>query len=119
MMTRTTSIPLPERSLTTGETGCLETLVADMLKMGIIVTREHADGLARLDFTYDVERHKRNAGRKPIPVPERSAVSSLGEAELDKWIASHDLAEVMDALGVSRSTAYRRISQAKHRLDSD
>lgn len=90
-----------------------------MLKMGIIVTREHADGLARLDFTYDVEWHKRNTGPKPIPVPEHSAVSSLGEAELDKWIVSHDLVEVMDALGVSRSTAYRRISRAKHRLDSD
>lgn len=90
-----------------------------MLKMGIIVTREQDDGLACLDFTYDVERHKRNTGRKPIPVPERSAVSSLGEAELDKWIVSHDLAEVMDALGVSPSTAYRRISQAKQRLDSD
>lgn len=119
MTTRTTSIPLPERSITTGEAEHLETLVADMLKMGIVVTRGHADGVARLDFTYDVERHKRNAGRKPIPVPERSAVSLLGEAEVDEWIVSHDLAEVMDALGVSPSTAYRRISQAKQRLDSD
>lgn len=114
---RALHIPVHE-SAVADETGELATLISDMGAMGVRVGLAKTPSGVELVFEYDPERHKRNAGRKRKGIPEEGPLSSLDGAAIDRWLVSHQIEDVMAALRVSRSTAYRRVAEAKARFGS-
>lgn len=117
MASRALHIPVHE-SAVADETGELATLISDMGAMGVRVGLAKTPSGVELVFEYDPERHKRNAGRKRKGIPEEGPLSSLDGAAIDRWLVSHQIEDVMAALRVSRSTAYRRVAEAKARFGS-
>lgn len=99
------------------ETAAIQTLARDLGAMGITVTLPDPPAGGELVFEYDRDAYKRGAGRKRKQAPADSAIAGLSESEADGWLARTTAETIADALGVSRSTAYRRKAKAKQRVE--
>ena len=99
------------------ETAAIQTLARDLGAMGITVTLPDPPAGGELVFEYDRDAYKRGAGRKRKQAPADSAIAGLSESEADGWLVRTTAEVIADALGVSRSTAYRRKAEAKQRVE--
>lgn len=99
------------------ETAAIQTLARDPGAMGITVTLPDPPAGGELVFEYDRDAYKRGAGRKRKQAPADSAIAGLSESEADSWLVRTTAKTIADALGVSRSTAYRRKAEAKQRVE--
>lgn len=99
------------------ETAAIQTLARDLGAMGITVTLPDPPACGELVFEYDRDAYKRGAGRKRKQAPADSAIAGLSESEADGWLVRTTAETIADALGVSRSTAYRRKAEAKQRVE--
>lgn len=99
------------------ETAAIQTLARDLGAMGITVTLPDPPAGGELVFEYDRDAYKRGAGRKRKQAPADSAIAGLSESEADGWLVRTTAETIADALGVSRSTAYRRKAEAKQRME--
>lgn len=113
-LTRVT-IPL-SRDLVGKDIEGVNMLKRDLGAMGIIVTLPSPLAGGELVFEYDREAYKRGAGRKRKQAPSTGKLGTMNEAELDEWIARTDAETVAKELAVSRSTAYRRKTEARQRM---
>lgn len=99
------------------ETAAIQTLARDLGAMGITVTLPDPPAGGELVFEYDRDAYKRGAGRKRKQAPADSAIAGLSESEADGWLVRTTAETIADALGVSRSTVYRRKAEAKQRVE--
>lgn len=99
------------------ETAAIQTLARDLGAMGITVTLPDPPAGGELVFEYDRDAYKRGAGRKRKQAPADSAIAGLSESETDDWLVRTTAETIAEVLGVSRSTAYRRKTEAKQRVE--
>lgn len=66
---------------------------------------------------YDSEAHKRNAGRKRKSVPTSSKLAGKTREQMDEWLLDAPIADIQQQLGIGRATAYRRVSEARSRIE--
>ncbi len=98
-------------------TVALQTLARDLGTMGITVTLPDPPAGGELVFEYDRDAYKRGAGRKRKQAPDDSAIAGMSESEADDWLVRTAAKVIAEALGVSRSTAYRRKAEARQRVE--
>lgn len=110
------AIPLSEKIGDKG-TVALQTLARDLDTMGITVTLPDPLAGGAVVFEYNRDAYKRGAGRKRKAVPASSAIAGMSESETDDWLVRTAADMIASALGVSRSTAYRRKAEAKQRME--
>lgn len=84
--------------------------------MGVRLTIPDVLPGGTLVFEYDDEAHKRNAGRRRKAIPADSELSEMTQAQMDEWLLDASIAEIQEALGVGRATAYRRAREARSRV---
>lgn len=99
------------------ETVAMQTLGRDLGAMGITVTLPEPPAGGEVVFEYDRDAYKRGAGRKRKQAPADSAIAGMSESEADDWLVRTAAEVIAEALGVSRSTAYRRKAEAKQRVE--
>lgn len=70
-----------------------------------------------LVFEYDSTAYKRNAGRKKKAVPTNSKLAEKTQEQMDEWLTTAPVADIQEELGISRATAYRRVNEARSRVE--
>lgn len=95
----------------------IETLKNDLDVMGVSLAVSGSLLGGTLVFEYDSEAHKRNAGRKKKVIPENSTIAGMTPEQLDEWLLNASISEIQEALDVGRATAYRRVSEARSRVE--
>lgn len=95
----------------------LEILKKDLGAMGVRLTIPDVLLGGALVFEYDDEAYKRNAGRKKKEVPADSYLAEMTQAQMDEWLLDAPIAEIQEALNVGRATAYRRVNEARSRVN--
>lgn len=95
----------------------LQVLKKDLSAMGVRLTIPDSLPGGTLVFEYDDEAHKRNAGRKKKAVPANSDLSEMTSEEMDEWLLATPIADIQEELDVGRATAYRRVSEARSRVE--
>ncbi len=110
------AIPLSGK-ISDEEAIAMQTLAHDLGRMGIAVTIPDPPVDGELVFEYDHDAYKRGAGRKRKQAPADSAIAGLSESETDGWLVRTAAEVIAEALGVSRSTAYRRKAEARQRVE--
>lgn len=95
----------------------LEILKKDLGAMGVRLTIPDVLSGGALVFEYDDEAYKRNAGRKKKAVPANSYLAEMTQAQMDEWLLDTSISEIQEALNVGRATAYRRVNEARSRVD--
>lgn len=95
----------------------IETLKNDLDAMGVSLAVSGSLLGGTLVFEYDSEAHKRNAGRKKKAIPENSTIAGMTPEQLDEWLLNASISEIQEALDVGRATAYRRVSEARSRVE--
>ena len=56
-------------------------------------------------------------GRKKKVIPENSTIAGMTPEQLDEWLLNASISEIQEALDVGRATAYRRVSEARSRVE--
>lgn len=115
MSRRTIQIPLSDEIDASTAEG-LKVLEKDLGAMGVRLTIPDVLPGGTLVFEYDDEAHKRNAGRRRKAIPADSELSEMTQAQMDEWLLDASIAEIQEALGVGRATAYRRAREARSRV---
>lgn len=115
MSERTIRIPLSDE-IDASAAEDLKVLEKDLAAMGVRLTIPDTLPGGALVFEYDDEAHKRNAGRKKKAIPADSELSEMTQAQMDEWLLDASIAEIQEALGVGRATAYRRAREARSRV---
>ena len=95
----------------------LQVLKKDLRAMGVRLTIPDSLPGGTLVFEYDDEAHTRNAGRKKKAVPANSDLSEMTSEEMDEWLLATPIADIQEELDVGRATAYRRVSEARSRVE--
>ena len=95
----------------------LQVLKKDLCAMGVRLTIPDSLPGGTLVFEYDDEAHTRNAGRKKKAVPANSDLSEMTSEEMDEWLLATPIADIQEELDVGRATAYRRVSEARSRVE--
>lgn len=94
----------------------IETLMNDLSAFGIRASLISSPSGTFIMFEYDLQKQKRNAGRKRKEVPSESILRNMDEVEMDSWLLSQSIQEICNELEVSRATAFRRRTEARKRL---
>ncbi|WP_251213077.1 hypothetical protein [Adlercreutzia murintestinalis] len=110
------AIPLA-KNLNDTDIQSLESLAKDLSIMGITVKMPNPLSGGALIFEYDREAHKRNAGRKKKTIPTKSAISKMTQNQIDDWLLNNPIETIQTELGVGRSTAFRRRTEARERVE--
>ena len=95
----------------------LQVLKKDLSAMGVRLTIPDSLPGGTLVVEYDDEAHTRNAGRKKKAVPANSDLSEMTSEEMDEWLLATPIADIQEELDVGRATAYRRVSEARSRVE--
>ena len=95
----------------------LQVLKKDLSAMGVRLTIPDSLPGGTLVFEYDDEAHTRNAGRKKKAVPANSDLSEMTSEEMAEWLLATPIADIQEELDVGRATAYRRVSEARSRVE--
>lgn len=95
----------------------LEILKRDLGAMGVRLTIPDVLPGGTLVFEYNDEAYKRNAGRKRKAVPADSPLAKMNQKEMDEWLLSASISEIQESLGIGRATAFRRVNEARSRVD--
>lgn len=95
----------------------LEILKKDLGALGVRLTIAGALPGDTLLFEYDDEAHKRNAGRKRKIVPPDSGLADMTQEQMDEWLLGTPVADIQETLGIGRATAYRRVNEARLRIE--
>lgn len=116
MSERVIEVPL-SKNIDDSMAESLEILKKDLGAMGVRLTIPDVLPGGALVFEYDDEAYKRNAGRKKKTVPANSYLAEMTQAQMDEWLLDASIAEIQEALNVGRATAYRRVNEARSRVD--
>lgn len=112
----TCKIPLEKRlSKKTFET--IDTLTNDLKTMGINIKIVSESSRSFLEFEYDTNAFKRNAGRKKKTIPKNSSLKEMTNEEQAEWILTSSIEAITQELNISRATAFRRRAEAREHIE--
>lgn len=94
----------------------IETLAKELRAFGIHLDLPSPLQGGLLTFEYDPLAYKRNAGRKKKSVPATSTLKSESQEQMDDWLLNQPIKTICEELDISRSTAFRRRTEARERL---
>lgn len=92
-------------------------LKKDLDALGVHLAFSGTSQGGTLSFEYDDEAHKRNAGRKKKDIPADSELAKKTQEQMDAWLLQASIDAIQEELGVARATAYRRVSEARSRVE--
>lgn len=113
---RLVKIPLSKK-VGASTVNALELLKRDLGAMGVQLTLPDPLSGGTLVFEYDDETHKRNAGRKKKAIPASSKLARKTQEQVDEWLLDASIVDIQEALGIGRATAYRRVNEARSRVE--